>query len=449
MNSYKNPVSLTDAQMRSFLTEGFLVLQTRLPMTVHEHIRTRCEAIFTTTGNPGNAILEMNPAVHLVFADPVIRGALRSILGDGFFMHPHRHCHRNVSGTPAQTNHRDSYEEDLNVRHHRVRWAMAMYYPQRVTADMGPTGVTPGSQYFSEPESLAPRAEIGIAGEAGTVIIVHYDLWHRALRNVSGRNRYMLKFLFCRAAEPEEPAWDNRTADWIAPKDRAGDILDPLWEVLWRWYRGERTGYSAERCNNAVSLATLQAGSETERLGAAYTISPQALDNCGALYRYWQQEAAAAEKRAQTRAYTNPCEHVIGYALGALAQDGLGYLEEALQTEDWRIRGCAVDVIGDIGRAACGLAPRVTALLQDASPWVRRNAAETLGVLGDTAEDVTDALGRALADENPMVGHNAALSLRKLGHASEAAIQALLKATVHPEPYRRANSLMALSSLLR
>ena len=45
--------------------------------------------------------------------------------------------------------------------------------PHDVTADMGSTGVT------------------------GTVILVHHDVWHRALRNHSGRNRYMLKFLFC------------------------------------------------------------------------------------------------------------------------------------------------------------------------------------------------------------------------------------------------------------
>ena len=35
------------------------------------------------------------------------------------------------------------------------------YYPQEVTADMGPTGVTPGSQYFSSEESLAGHGELG------------------------------------------------------------------------------------------------------------------------------------------------------------------------------------------------------------------------------------------------------------------------------------------------
>ena len=60
---------------------------------VHDHIRDRCEEIFSMTGNPGNKILEMNPALQLVFTAPAVKGTLSSILGDGYFMHPHRHCH--------------------------------------------------------------------------------------------------------------------------------------------------------------------------------------------------------------------------------------------------------------------------------------------------------------------------------------------------------------------
>lgn len=56
----------------------------------------------------------MNPALRLVCADPVVKDALSSILGDGYFMHPRRHGHQNRSGTPARGTHKDSYEEDVN-----------------------------------------------------------------------------------------------------------------------------------------------------------------------------------------------------------------------------------------------------------------------------------------------------------------------------------------------
>ena len=78
------------------------------------------------TGNPSNEILEMNPAPRLVCAAPVGVGALNSIRRDGYFMHPRRHCHQNRSGTSAQQNHKDSYEEDVNVHHHRSRWATTL-----------------------------------------------------------------------------------------------------------------------------------------------------------------------------------------------------------------------------------------------------------------------------------------------------------------------------------
>ena len=376
MNSFLEPTRLTDVQMRSFLTEGYLILKTGVPAEVHEHIHARCEEIFSTMGNPGNAILELNPALRLILADPAVRGGLQGVLGPACFLHPHRHCHQNVSGTPAQHNHKDSYEDDVNVRHHRSRWAMLMYYPQPVTADMGPTGVTPGSQYCSESASLNAGDELGVTGDAGTVILIHYDLWHRALANTSGRNRYMVKFLFCRATEPVCPAWDNRTATWTAPAERAGDPLEPLWDAMWRWHRGETLGQRTGFRDRGVVLEDLLQGDERNRLRAAYTIAPGALARGSHLSTLWREEAKAAEERAQTRAYTSPCEHVIGYALGALGAGGLDHLQSGLRSEDWRIRGCAADIIGDIGRESRHLAPQVAELLHNSSVWVRCNATD-------------------------------------------------------------------------
>src|SRR5690348_7643418 len=34
-----------------------------------------------------------------------------------------------------------SYWGHTKLRHHRVRWVMAMYYPQKTTLSMGPTGI--------------------------------------------------------------------------------------------------------------------------------------------------------------------------------------------------------------------------------------------------------------------------------------------------------------------
>ena len=70
---------------------------------------------------------------------------------------------------------------------------------------MGPTALVPGTQYYMD----GPGDEVAglaLTCAAGTVVITHYELWHRATANRSTRTRYMLKFLFARTEEsrPEQ-----------------------------------------------------------------------------------------------------------------------------------------------------------------------------------------------------------------------------------------------------
>ena len=94
---------------------------------------------------------------------------------------------------------------------------MAFYYPQDTTLDMGPSAVVPCSQYLTEERGL--DAEQVLEGPAGTVTIVHYDLFHRGLANRSPDTRLMIKFLFARMEEPVRPSWNATQAAW--PEDQA------------------------------------------------------------------------------------------------------------------------------------------------------------------------------------------------------------------------------------
>src|SRR5207249_2173216 len=110
---------------------------------------------------------------------------LTSVLGPSYAMHPHRYCHLNRPGSDAQRLHKDdySYSGDRDVRHHRSRWAMAFYYPQDVTEEMGATSILPGSQYYMTQSHDPENAELPLCGPAGTVTIVNFDVWHRATAN--------------------------------------------------------------------------------------------------------------------------------------------------------------------------------------------------------------------------------------------------------------------------
>lgn len=74
----------------------------------------------------------------------------------------------------------------------------------------------PKSQYLNidwpEGEQDTP-----LDGDAGAVVIGHYDLLHRGMANHhDSTTRQMVKFLFTRMSEPTESTWDYAGSDWAA-----------------------------------------------------------------------------------------------------------------------------------------------------------------------------------------------------------------------------------------
>ncbi|MBI2194210.1 MAG: phytanoyl-CoA dioxygenase family protein [Planctomycetes bacterium] len=198
---------LNDEQVMDFIIRGYHVVATSLPAEFHNAIDAKLTAM---NENPGNEILDVLPELHQVYADPNVRGALVSLLGPDVQMHEHRHWHMIPAGRSSQGWHQDG----LNERHHHVRVVLAMYYPQDVTAEMGPTVIVPGTHFRNCPtERMATyaniRGQVALTVKAGTVAITHYDLWHAGTRNRSTRPRHMLKFLFSRGADPEAPSWNH------------------------------------------------------------------------------------------------------------------------------------------------------------------------------------------------------------------------------------------------
>jgi ectoine hydroxylase-related dioxygenase (phytanoyl-CoA dioxygenase family) len=178
-----------------------------------------------------------------------VRGALISLLGADYTMNAHRHCHYTKPGERGGHWHQDS----LNVRHHQIQCVLAMYYPQDVTEEMGPTVVLPGTQYHNTPSShmgsyMNFKSQVALTVKAGTVAITHYDIWHAWMPNRSKQNRRMLKFLFNRGSAPSAPSW-NHTADYrfnplpfSLPIDGQSDAYKHrvMWRSVWDWLHGEQ-----------------------------------------------------------------------------------------------------------------------------------------------------------------------------------------------------------------
>ena len=438
------PILLTDAQVQAYLTNGYITVQTAHPPAVHQSIHRQIEALFATEGNPGNDILPKIPNLYQILRDPAVDGALQSLLGPSYLIHPHRHCHHNPSRSQGQGMHQDSYENDQNVRHHRTRWTMAFYYPQDVSLDMGPTAILPATQHYNSSKQAYEREEQPLCGRAGTVTIVHYDLWHRAMPNASASDRFMVKFLFTRMSEPQAPSWNHCDSTWQA----AG--TDPPAELCrraWDWMRGTY-GTAAP---TAVSLdelrQTLNADTEAERLRAVYALAARGEGAVPILLNALRSEAKARLEANLANEHTNPSQLDAVFALSAVGRPAVPHMVQLLNENDWWLRAAAADVLGDLGTTASDAVPHLTRALDDEAEWVRRNAVEALGNIGPDAAEAVPALSRRLQDSESWIRHNAALSLAKIGPAAAEAVPDLRKNIDDEDRYARANATVALERI--
>jgi hypothetical protein len=198
---------LSDAEVQRFIVDGYTVIETPFGgEPVHASIVEKIDKTIDKMGNPGNNLLATVPDIQKVFDHPAVRGAVESLLGPDAYLHPHTHCHNHQPGAGDQSWHKDEYNYDCNLRGPRHRWVFALYYPQDVTPDMGPTCILPQYQHVDRVSSVnaAEAAEVAFpcVCRAGAVALINIDCGHRGTANTTARVRHMCKFHFCRLHEP-------------------------------------------------------------------------------------------------------------------------------------------------------------------------------------------------------------------------------------------------------
>ena len=264
---------LTDAQMRHFIVNGYVAVTTELPASFHDAIYEKTVTVFDKEGNPGNNMIPRIPEIQQILDDPNVSGALTSLLGADCYKQPHRHPHYNPPGSKGQGMHQDGGKRWS----HHTRRLLVFYYPQDTPIELGPTGVVPMSHYYSTREGAEVSPEQPIIGKAGTVVFANYDLWHRAMPNSSEKKRYMMKFLYARMSEPQEPTWANKETEWANGTSIGPAEHQEMFRHLWKWHRGKEFGVensSHNKTSNGKSLSglisSLNSTSESTGLQAAY-----------------------------------------------------------------------------------------------------------------------------------------------------------------------------------
>lgn len=175
--------------------------------------------------------------MQTVLKDNHIRGALTSLLGPSYSLHPHRHVHETFPGKETQPLHQDTYFDYFQRHQHVPQWAMVFYYPQDTTLELGPTNIVNGSQYDNS-QRPADSKRMPLLVKAGDFVVVHYNIWHGAGANLLGKRipgtqwrnskdlvfmkrknsfpddpelyRYMIKLQFIRLQQPglNGPSWN-------------------------------------------------------------------------------------------------------------------------------------------------------------------------------------------------------------------------------------------------
>ena len=435
---------LTDDQMRQFISRGYVVLKTDFPKEFHEGLNARLNEVMEKEGNPGNNLLPRFSEVGDIVQSPVVRGALTSVLGSDYTIHPHRHCHFTYPGRKIQHWHKDSYWGHQKVRNHHNWWAMIFYYPQAVDEEMGPSGLLSGSQYYTKRAGDDTETPVYLEGPEGTFALIHYDLWHRGGANLSKKTRAMMKFQFVRMDAPSGPAWNNRQEEWTAVEDGSVDH-NVLWAYQWRWHRGEsgaqRDGDAAVAPQSNGHRSVEGAMSElAEKLASRY--EPEGVESA---YRL----AACREKAIPLLAGALTSGKAVaarnaGYGLSEVGPAAQGVLLDAMGHESEEARMHAAFALGELGQASNENAKAIAKAITDPSIVVRRSAVEALGLLKEPIEVTLPALEAGLKDADDQARFTAALSLQRLGPDAKEAVPALQNSLRDENRYVRANAVDAL-----
>lgn len=450
---------LTDEQMAQFITQGYVVLHNDLPNALHETVMNQINYTFTEEGNPGNNILPRVPAIQKFFETPVVKGALTSILGPDYYLHPHRHCHYNQPKNQKPGGgewHKDGYWSAM--RNHRPWWAMIFYYTQPITEQLGPTAIMPGSQY-KEKFPGQDKPFILPTGPAGTMVLVHFDLWHKASLNTSTMDRYMLKFQFARLRPPASPSWNNQTAEFPVPAEKPEYPFNRIWSDVWHWLRGETPAVDQDNGNASQIAGLLGDSSEDDALDAAYRLASMG-------------DVGAQALLGVLRDGTNVSSQRAAYALPAAGYAVIDGLVEILDQSEERKSALACFALGTIGGPNDRVESALIRALADESEWVRRNAAEALGMLASPSAQAVTGLTRMLRESvsqesmsypqepantyspnqdyiHNKIGYTAALSLLRIGRHGDAGdvVGALEQAMNSSDRYVRAYAFEALTFL--
>ncbi len=327
--------ALTDEELCRFLDLGYhIVHSSDLAEETHDKLFDAAVSSYGQKEKLADSLASLDaiadnlhvrvPLLNELLTNKVLDGALTSVLGPRYFRYGHSFIH--LSGTFDQTYHKDSplpWGTRGGLRSHRPNWAMVFYYPQAVTLDLGATELLPGTQYWNVDREGTGRKEgedrlgghdgqedINAMNSAernrylqsqladfdrhiepmqltlpkGSLVMVHFDLFHRGMRRLSDEPRFMYKFWYVRTTEPNSTT-NPRSIQFQASDVRRQQLVtkNARWlglsvtlPLIRAHVDGDQEADQLARAHNQVDQANLVsaciAGTEAARRSAMYAL---------------------------------------------------------------------------------------------------------------------------------------------------------------------------------
>lgn len=191
-------------------------------------------------------------------------------------------------------------------------------------------------------------------------------------------------------------------------------------------------------CRTDEHLSSLPGGDKSLSSGTSYTHLPQ-----------FSQKGSALAKLSRIRQSSIICMFAIlpllpsGLGRGQERQD-VDDLLKSLRSQDVGARERAILDLAASGKSA---APKLSAVLVDGDPDVRRGAAYALGEIRPDDRETILQLANLLSDPNRAVRVEAAHALGKIGQAAAPAVPHLLKALKDKDPLVRRMAAQSLGEI--
>ena len=426
---------LNDEQVRRFIVDGCLTfkpdVEASLHATIDEKLRFATEKEFPV----GNNILSRVPEIWQVLRAPNVRGALVSLLGPNYYVHPHRAIHtsrpvedKDVNYQPDHNAppmgkgsmagsgwHQDAQSPLSRARHHTPKYLIAFYFPHDTPELMGPTRYQAGSYLFSEPHQPT-GVVLPEKVEAGTVMLLHFDTVHAGWPNRTDTSRYMIKVVFSRTDYPTIATWHNIESDWKRPNKHTAELdLEPAWQYVWSWLRGDPKTVT----NGGLKYENLNSADEAARMKSVYHgVGEDEIQQLAHQVKAIANQGMHERRKAKNKdGEPIPVDHVIGgerrwneraivfddaaYALAAAGPAAIGVLTELLQNEDPWVRINAVFALGEIGPAAKESVTAIVKLLDDPHQQVVRQTLDAIAAIGEGMDVALPKIEHLLTSSNP------------------------------------------------